>query len=152
MTLPAFDSKGDLPPGIHPATLPEVCKRFGEQNRTREIVFGRLERIARIAKCTGHLVRMIVYGSFVTAKPEPNDVDVFLIFDETFDASACDPETILLLDHATADAHLGASVFWLKRPAAFGGEQATIEFWQTRRDGSLRGIVEIVEEKDDSKR
>lgn len=120
-------------------------------NRTREIVFGRLERIARIAKRTGHLARMIVYGSFVTTKPKPNDVDIFLIFDETFDSSICDTETLLLLDHATADAHFGASLFWLRRPAAFGGEQVTIEFWQTRRDGRLRGIVEIVEDDDDSK-
>ena len=60
-------------------------------------------------------------------------------------AHACDAETLLLLDHATADAHFNASVFWLRRPAAFGGEQATIEFWQTRRDGGLRGILEIVE-------
>jgi hypothetical protein len=151
LTLPAFDSNGDLPTGIHPATLQELRMRFGEQNRTREIVFGRLERIARIARRTGHLARMIVYGSFVTAKHEPNDVDVFLIFAETFDSSMCDAETSLLLDHATADAHFGASVFWLRRPAAFGGEQATIEFWQTRRDGRLRGIVEIVENDDDPK-
>ena len=129
----------------------ELSTRFGQQNRTREIVFGRLERIARIAKRTGHLARMIVYGSFVTAKPEPNDVDVFLIFDETFDSSMCDVETLLLLDHAAADAHFGASVFWLRRPAVYGGEQAAIEFWQTRRDGLLRGIVEIVESDDDSK-
>jgi len=151
LTLPAFDSNGDLPIGIHPATLRELSTRFGQQNRTREIVFGRLERIARIAKRTGHLARMIVYGSFVTAKPEPNDVDVFLIFDETFDSSMCDVETLLLLDHAAADAHFGASVFWLRRPAVYGGEQAAIEFWQTRRDGLLRGIVEIVESDDDSK-
>ena len=33
----------------------------------------------------------------------------------------------------------------VRRPAAFGGEQATIEFWQTKRDGGRRGIVEIGE-------
>ena len=92
---------------------------------------------------------MILYGSFVTAKTEPNDIDVFLVFDDDFDASQCDSEALLLLDHATADSHFGASVFWLRRPAAFGGEQATIEFWQIRRDGALRGIIEIVENVDD---
>jgi hypothetical protein len=30
--------------------------------------------------------------------------------------------------------------------AALGGEQATIEHWQIKRDGDLRGIVEIVPE------
>ena len=98
---------------------------------------------------TGHLVRFIVYGSFVTKKPVPNDVDVFMVFDESFDASVCDAETLLLLNHTSADSHLGASVFWLRRPAALGSEQATIEFWQTKRDGARRGIVEIVEKNDD---
>lgn len=91
----------------------------------------------------------MVFGSFVTDKPSPNDVDVFLVFDESFDAAQCDAEALLLLDHANADSHFGASVFWLRRPAAFGGEQATIEFWQTKRDGEKRGIVEIVEVSND---
>lgn len=90
-----------------------------------------------------------MFGSFVTNNPTPNDVDVFIVFDETLDASMCDAETLLLLDHAAADANYGASVFWLRRPAAFGGEQATIEFWQTKRDGNRRGIVEILENAND---
>ncbi len=85
----------------------------------------------------------------MTDKPTPNDVDVFMVFDDTFDASTCDAEASLLLDHAIADSHFGASVFWLRRPAAFGGEQATIEFWQTKRDGGKRGIIEIVEKTND---
>ncbi len=41
----------------------------------------------------------------VTDKTEPDDVDVFMVFDEDFDASQADSEVRLLLDHATADAH-----------------------------------------------
>jgi len=37
-------------------------------------------------------------------------------------------------------------VFWLRRLAAAGGEEAAIEHWQVKRDGSLRGIVEIIPE------
>jgi hypothetical protein len=36
-------------------------------------------------------------------------------------------------------------VFWTKRSGALGGEQAMIEYWQVRREGGRRGIVEIVE-------
>ena len=138
-----------MPEGIHPATLREVEAAFGSWSRKRVLLFQRLERIYRIASGTGHLARFVVYGSFVTNKSSPNDVDVFMVFDEAFDASLCAAEVLLLLDHATADAHFGASVFWLRRPAAFGGEQVTIEFWQTKRDGSRRGIIEIEEPGDD---
>ena len=144
-----MNRNGDLPDGIHVATLRDISAAFGSSGHARELLFQRLLRIHRIASVTRHLVRFVVYGSFVTGKPIPNDVDVFMVFDDAFDASACNTEQLLLLDHATADAYFGASVFWLRRPAAFGGEQATIEFWQTKRDGGRRGIVEIVEPGND---
>ena len=149
ISLPSLNSNGDLPEGIHLATLQELATVFGSSCWERELLFQRIRRIHRIASDSGHLARFVVYGSFVTDKPVPNDVDVFMVLDDTFDASVCNPETLLLLDHASADSHFGASVFWLRRPAAFAGEQATIEFWQTKRDGGRRGIVEIVENPDD---
>jgi hypothetical protein len=32
------------------------------------------------------------------------------------------------------------------RLAAFEGEEATVEYWQLKRNGSKRGIVEVVED------
>jgi hypothetical protein len=37
----------------------------------------------------------------------------------------------------------GASVFWLRRLAALGDEEAAIEHWQIKRDGTRRDIVEV---------
>jgi len=37
-------------------------------------------------------------------------------------------------------------VFWVRRLAAFGGEQAAVEYWQVTREGGRRGIVEISKE------
>ena len=55
-------------------------------------------------------------------------------------------EAALVFQHAEADAHFGASVFWTRRSGAIGGEQAMIEYLQVRREGGQRGIVEIVPE------
>lgn len=106
-------------------------------------MFLRLERLYALAQSTGHLFRIVVFGSFVTTKPDPNDVDVFLLMDDRFDVSATTGEARLLFDHLAADAHFGASIFWLRRQAAFDGEQAAVEYWQTKRDGGHRGIVEL---------
>ncbi len=104
----------------------------------------RLERIHQIASHTGHLRRFVVFGSFVTDKHEPNDVDVFMIMDDNFDMGSLVGEPrLLFVDHGTAQDHFGASVFWMRRMAAIGGEQAAIEDWQIKRDGTERGIVEI---------
>ena len=66
--------------------------------------------------------------------------------EDTFDASDVTGESRLLFDHAAAQAHFGASVFWLRRLAAWEGEQAAVEYWQVKRGGGYRGIVEIVPE------
>jgi len=49
----------------------------------------------------------------------------------------------LVFDHAAAQNLLGASVFWVRKAAALGGEEATIAHWQIKRDGGKRGIVEV---------
>jgi hypothetical protein len=109
-------------------------------------VASRLVRIDHLARSTGNLARLVVFGSFVTKKPEPNDIDIFLLMEGSFEVASVVGEARLLFDHAAADAHFGASVFWMRRMAAFGGEQAAVDFWQTKRDGGLRGIVEIESE------
>ncbi len=106
----------------------------------------RLERIHRIALETGHLARFVVFGSFVTDKHEPNDVDVFMIMDDNFGMGSLVGEARLLFAHGTAQDHFGCSVFWVRRVAAIGGEEAAIEDWQIKRDGTKRGIVEITVE------
>jgi hypothetical protein len=147
VVLPAFSDDGDLPIGVHPANLTDVLSRFGTATAQRRVVATRLERIFAIARATGHLARFIVFGSFVTAKPDPNDVDVFLLMEDSFDSSLLMGESALLFDHASAQFHFGASVFWLRKLAAWEGEQAAVEYWQVKRGGGQRGIIEVTWEK-----
>ena len=93
------------------------------------------------------LARFVVFGSFISAKREPTDVDVFLLMEDTFAMGQLTGEARVLFDHTAAQAHFGASVFWLRRLAALGGEEQAIAGWQIKRDGTCRGIVEIVEEQ-----
>ena len=72
---PEFDDNGDLPVGIYQATLAEVLQHFGTGSLQRRLVGQRLERIYKLAKSTGQVARFIVFGSFVTAKPDPGEVN-----------------------------------------------------------------------------
>jgi hypothetical protein len=146
VALPAFNEEGDLPPGVYRASLSEVLERFGQGRTQRRVMAGRLDRLYTLAATTGHLARFVIFGSFVTAKAEPNDVDVILLMEDSFDLSKVTGEAALVFQHLAADAHFGASVFWTRKAGALGGEQAMIEHWQVRREGGQRGIVEIVAE------
>ena len=144
MTLPAFNEEGDLPPGVYRATLSEVLQRFGQGSVQRCAGGDRLRRIYQFAASTGEVARFVVFGSFVTAKLEPNDVDIVLLMEDTFDLASVTGEAALVFQHLEAHTRFGASVFWTRRSGAMGGERAMIEYWQVRRQGGQRGIVEIL--------
>jgi hypothetical protein len=137
LALPRLTEAGELPAGVHQAPLSEVRARFGVGSARRTALILRLERIYRVAQATGHLARFLVFGSFVTSKPEPQDVDLFLVMTDAFDASELMGDMRLLFDHA-AQAHFGASVFWIRRRAAWPDERVAVEFWQVKRGGGRR--------------
>jgi len=146
---PEFDDNGDLPPGIHRATLAEVLKHFGVGSLQRRTVTRRLERVYNLARGTDQLARFVVFGSFVTAKPDPNDVDIFMLMEDSFNTNRVTGEAAIIFDHIAAQNAEGASIFWIRRMAAIGGELAALEHWQIKRDKTKRGIVEVV--SDDQK-
>jgi len=55
MPLPEFDEQGDLPIGVHQATLDEVLTRFGHGTPQRQLVTAQLVRIYELARATGKL-------------------------------------------------------------------------------------------------
>jgi len=146
VALPPLTDAGELPLGVHRASVREILEQFGVGSAQRKVLSLRLDRVYRVAEATDHLARFVVFGSFVTNKLEPQDVDVFLVMEDTFDASQLAGDASPLFDHAAAQAHFGASVFWVRRRAAWPDEQAAVEFWQVKRGGGRRGIVEIITE------
>jgi len=144
MPLPNLDSQGDLPAGVYQATMDEILTRFGSGTPQRQAVTTRLLRIYNLLKATGKLERLIIFGSYVITKPNPNDVDVVLVLADTFNLQACDEETRGLFEHTQAAEEFGASVFWI-RPSMLLLEslEEFITHWQIKRDRTRRGIVEV---------
>lgn len=144
MIFPDFNENGDLPVGIYGATLQEVIEHFGTRNLQRRRIAQRLIRIYDLAIRTKHLKRFIVFGSFVTEKLNPNDIDIFLLMNDEFDPKQVSSESAIIFSNLAAREYEGASVFWLRSFAALGGEQNAVEDWQYKRDETRRGIVEVI--------
>jgi len=132
---------------VHAASIGDVFARFGKNGPQRRVVALRLERLYQLAMASGQVHRFLVFGSFVTGKVAPNDVDVFLLMKDTFELNTVSGEARFIWDHAGAEARFGASVFWMRRLSAFPNETEAAAHWQVRRDGGRRGIVEIVLER-----
>ena len=145
MSLPEFNSKGDLPPGVHQANMNEVLAKFGGSFPARQAVTASLVRIHNLAEATGNLTKLVIFGSYVTEKSEPNDVDLVLVMADDFKWHEQTGETRDLFDHQRAAQEFGASIFWV-RPSAIlvGTLEEFIAHWQIKRDKTLRGIVEVI--------
>ena len=83
--MPELTNDGELPPGVHIADWQEFNSRFGRSSPRRLWLSCRLQAILELAATGRQLRRAFVWGSFVTAKPAPRDLDILLIMSEDFE-------------------------------------------------------------------
>ena len=76
--IPELNEHGYLPAGVYQATLDEVVARFGRGNEQREAQAQSLEWLAPLCIRAG-ITRILINGSFVTNRDQPNDVDCVLL-------------------------------------------------------------------------
>ena len=73
MAIPDFNPEGDLPEGVHCATMEEVLARFGGGTLQRQDVTARLQRIYRLVGTTGRLTRG--YQSYLLCQMPANYIE-----------------------------------------------------------------------------
>ena len=145
MSLPTLLPNGYLPPGVHQATLDEIATYFGTATPRRQTLAGRLQELLALARATSRLHRAFIWDSFVTAKPFPGDLDVFLLMQTGFDQdfTSLPLEQRNLFDHGRARLLFEADVFWATE--VIGEEElgSWLSIYQLSRDMVERGIVEV---------
>lgn len=142
--LPGLNENGDLPPGTHVADWVAIERRFGKGTEARTRALATLKRLHELALGTGSLKNFYIFGSFVSAVPEPRDVDIVVIMNADFRLENCSEESQTLFWHAEAQARHGASIFWLREGRlADAAMREFLRAWQTKRGGTLRGILEV---------
>src|SRR5262245_49544671 len=95
MPIPKLTEHGVLPDGIHDCTLQELEEAFGtnrwmqdpNSESRREVLcpqrrqlFEVFSRYVEEFRTSGLVVVLLVDGSFVTDKPDPNDLDLIVVF------------------------------------------------------------------------
>jgi hypothetical protein len=138
--LPPMNEHGDLPAGVHVTHWVEMEQRFGTGSKVRVHAFAALKQLHQLATATGALCTFYVFGSFVSTASEPRDVDVVLVMSRDFKLEDCPPQSRPLFSHLAAQARFGATIFWFREGAM---PQELMRAWQMKRDGTLRGILEV---------
>jgi len=112
--LPELTAEGDLPPGVHLADWQEFQSRFCRSTPRRVWLGGRLRRLVDLASINGRLRRVFVWGSFVTAKAVPKDLDILLIMGEDFQLEEIAPEARAVFNSVRAKLLFESDVFWAR--------------------------------------
>jgi hypothetical protein len=81
--IPPFRPDGYLPEGVHVCSEADVIFRFGSSNRRRRRLAARLRQWIELGRQVG-AKRLLVDGSFVTAKEAPQDVDTVILLPQNF--------------------------------------------------------------------
>ncbi len=142
--IPDFNQHGLLPLGVHRADQSEFKARFAIFNLSnrRLRVYEQLERLLDEASRAALVKRVIVGGSFVTSKAEPNDFDCILVLDPAIVGTTLRPFEYNLVSRRMARRIYQGDVL-----TALEGSEALhryLEFFQTTRHGEPMGIVEVV--------
>lgn len=133
--IPPCNDDGYLPPGIHPATLEEIAARFGKESELRQAQVQSLGWLVDLARRAG-AQRIVVNGSFVTDKLEPNDVDCVLLIGPKFPRDAV----------AEAELLAGLPFINLELVDEDGFRQFTERTFATDRNMVPKGMVEVTHE------
>jgi hypothetical protein len=91
--IPALNENGYLPPGVHPASIDEVIHRFGAGSNVREAQAESLQWLMPLCRRAG-ISKLLIDGSFVTDRLEPNDVDCVLLQGASYKAASPEAEEL----------------------------------------------------------
>lgn len=141
--LPPFTEHGFLPTGLHLTSIDEFEKRFVyfDQSDRRFRLFERFRELYRQAKNSQIVQRILAGGSFVTAKPEPNDFDCILVLNPAIPSHDLLPVEYNLLSRSRARRIFGGDVI-----AVIAGSancEMYMNLFQHTREQLPVGIVEI---------
>jgi len=119
--------------------MAEIVARFcsGEiRERWKSI----LREVIALAGRTESLEAAYIFGSFVTAKAAPADIDLFLVMSRDFSSNHVVGRARLLFDRSRAAIVWGICIHWI---TARTDRAPFLETWQLRRSGGQQGIVEV---------
>lgn len=138
-----FNIDGNLPEGIHSVGEEEFLDLFAASSARRKWLGERIKEIFVLAKTTDMVERIFVWGSFVTNKESPNDVDILLVMSKDFQLEAVPEECKHLFDYIRARVRFNADLFWSKASIGKDTLSLWLETYQLTKDFKRRGIVEV---------
>ena len=131
--IPRLRSDGTLPPGAHQVSLADVLIAFPARNQQRQMLNDALTRVVEQLWQLDFTLTILVDGSYVTGKAEPNDIDLLIITRRYNELSLR-----RYLEHACPVEAVSVHLYVEPRMPS-----ALLDFFTTTRIGTPKGIIAL---------
>ena len=144
--IPSLNENGWLPERVHDCTLQEAAERFGsfQSSDRRPELWMKFTEFIREVKACQWMEAVLVDGSYVTAKPDPGDIDLVLVVSASHDFSAdLPPAQYNILAQRRVRRRFGFDIVVVK--SGSGDLEEAIGFFQQvkQRPGMKKGVLRI---------
>jgi len=144
--IPAFNQNEWLPEGVHDCSVEEAAARFGtfQISERRPRLWGKLTEFLAEANASGVIEALLLDGSFVTANPHPNDIDIIVVVSASFDFSTeLQPRQYNPISQRRVRSQFGFDIVVVREGSA--NLELAIGFFQQVKQwpGERKGLVRI---------
>ena len=124
-------------------TFAEISQQYGESTPRRQFLCSRLHTVIQLLAATRALRRLYLFGSFVTGKPAPRDLDCLAVMATGFTMATLSSPVLEVFQHDLCRLYYYTGVFWVTE--AVGQEQidAMLQVFSHDRHGLSQPIVEV---------
>jgi len=125
------------------ASLDDLRLRFGTSTPRRQFLFRQLDIIIDQLRATRKLKRVFLFGSFVSGKASPNDVDLLVVMNSGFSTAQLGGKILELFQHDVCRIRYHADLFWVTEAVGKARIDDLLEVFSRDRDGRAQSVIEV---------
>jgi predicted nucleotidyltransferase len=125
------------------ASLQEIETRFGTSTPRRQFLFRQLQNLFNRLLVVGGVKKVFLFGSFVTGKASPNDIDLLLVMNGAFSTANVSGQDVDIFQHDLCRIRFYADLFWVTESVGADRIEDLLDVFSRNRDGRPQPIIEV---------
>jgi predicted nucleotidyltransferase len=125
------------------ASLDDLRIRFGTSTPRRQFLFRQLEIVIDQLLITRSVKQIYLFGSFVSGKASPNDVDLLVVMNAGFSTTQLGGKVLELFQHDVCRIRYQADLFWVTEVVGNARIEDLLEVFSRDREGRAQSVIEV---------
>jgi predicted nucleotidyltransferase len=125
------------------ASLDDLRIRFGTSTPRRQFLFRQLEIVIDQLLITRSVKQIYLFGSFVSGKASPNDVDLLVVMNAGFSTTQLGGKVLELFQHDVCRIRYQADLFWVIEVVGNARIEDLLEVFSRDREGRAQSVIEV---------